>query len=132
MNIAESFARYMEDSLSLGTYGIDIKVGGVGLGDPSSCWWVVLAGGTPGTVNDTGELQKRYTLEVYYRNMDQKIVYDQMNTLETEINKGHCTQLTDFDTIDMKATLFPSDQDIDNQERTVGLLQVIITTYYKE
>lgn len=132
MNIAESFATYMDDTLNLGTLGTDIKVGGVALDDPSTCWWVVLAGGAPDTTNDTGELTKRYTLQVYYRNMDQKTVYDQMHSLEESLNSGNCAQLQDFDTIEMKALVFPVDQDIDNQERTVGLLQVTIRTYYRE
>lgn len=132
MNIAESFARYLDTELSLGTFGTDIKVGAVGNSDPVPCWWVVLSGGAPSTVNETGELTKNYILDVYYRNIDQKTVYDQMSSLEENINKAHCIQLQDFDTIDMKTTIFSTDQDLDDQDRTIGLLQVTITTYYKE
>lgn len=132
MNIAESFATYMQDSLLLGTLGDTIRIGGIAQDAPTTCWWVVLSGGTPQPANSTGELKKNYVLDVYYRAMDQKTVYDALSSLEETVNSGNCTQLSDFDTIDIRATLFATDQDIDNEERTVGLLQVTITTYYKE
>jgi hypothetical protein len=45
------------------------------------------------------------------------------------VNKNACTQLTNFDTIDMEATLLNTDQDIANEDRTVGLVQVTVTVY---
>ncbi len=130
MNIAESFVTYME-GLGLGTLGTDIFIAGAPKSAPASCWWVVLNGGIP-LKTDTGEVQKEYSLNVYYRSNSQSGVYDQLNNFEIEVNKAHCTQLTGFDTIDMSAITFPTDQDLDNEDRTVGLTQVTITTYYKE
>jgi hypothetical protein len=131
MNIAESFAQYMEDQ-GFGTLGTDLFIASVPQNAPDSCWWIVLAGGAPDFRNETGEMMKDYTIEVYYRNTSAETVYNRLHAFEVETNKADCVQLTDFDTIDIQSVLFPADQDLDNEDRTIGLLQVQIKTYYKE
>lgn len=131
MNIATSFADYMED-LALGVIGTSIFLGSVPQNAPSSAWWVVASGGTVEKKNDTGEVMKNYIINVYYRDLVAENVYNYLHNLEVEVNSGNCTQLEGFDTIDMSALAFPTDQDIDSTDRTVGLLQVTIRTYYKE
>lgn len=128
MNIARAFVEYME-SLSLGTFGTDIFIGSAPLNAQDNIWWVLTSGGSSISTNQTGEKQKNYILSVYYRSLDAEDVYDTIHDFEETINSDHCTQLQGFDTIDMQVTVFPSDQDIDNEDRTVGLLQVTITTY---
>ena len=131
MNIAKSFVEYME-AQALGTFGTDIYIGVIPQGAPDKCYWLTTSGGTPQSRNQTGEVIKNYVIDVFYRNTDAEDVYDTIQALEVLLNTGNCTQLTGFDTIEMQATLFPTDQDIDNQERTVGLIQVTVKTYYKE
>lgn len=131
MNIAKSFVEYMEDQL-LGTFGDDIFIGVAPQGAPDKCYWINTSGGAPQSRNQTGEVIKNYVLDVFYRNTDAEDVYDTIQALEILLNNGNCTQLSGFDTIEIQATLFPTDQDIDNQERTVGLIQVGVKTYYKE
>lgn len=128
MNIAEAFVEYMV-SLGLGVAGTDIHIGGIPQDADTDGWWVVLNGGAPDSVNETGEMMKNYILNVYYRNIDQQEVYDQMQVLEEAVNSPTCIELTDFDTISVMANSFPVDQDIDSQERTVGLVQVTIKVY---
>lgn len=128
MNIARSFVTHME-SLALGTFGTNIFIGGVPENAPSTCWWVITAGGASAPKNNTGERIKAYTVNVFYRNMDAEVVYEQMQALEEEINSKNCTQLTGYDTVDMTAIAFPADQDLDIEDRTVALLQVGLTTY---
>lgn len=131
MTIAKSFVEYMEDQL-LGVFGTDIFIGSVPLNAQDDCYWIVSSGGNPVNENQTGEMLKQYNLNVYFRSLDAEKVDTNMQALEELINADLCTQLNGFDTMDLKATAFPSDQDIDNEERTVGLLQVTVQTYYKE
>lgn len=131
MNITESFVEYLESKL-FGTLGTDIFIGTIPQDAPDNCYLLIGAGGSPLARNQTGEVIKNYSIDLYYRNLSAEAVYNTMQSLEIEINKANCTQLTGFDTMEMQATLFPSDQDIDNQDRTVGLVQVLIKTYYKE
>ena len=131
MNIVEAFVDYLEEK-EFGTLGTDIFISSVPQEAPDKCFWLISAGGSPQDENATGEMIKSYIVSLYYRNTDAKDVYDILHNLEVLINSNDCTQLTDFDTIDLRATAFPIDQDIDNEDRTVGLLQITIDTYYKE
>lgn len=128
MNIARSFSLYME-SLSLGTFGTDLYIGSVPLNADDPVWWIVTSGGSTESKNQTGEKVKQYILNVYYRNTDAEDVYETLQDFEETVNSDACTQLQGFDTIELEATQFASDQDIDNQDATVGLIQVTIRTY---
>jgi len=132
MNIAKDFADYLITQGFGSAFGTDVFVGGVPANAPNNAWWVVSAGGSPETRNHTGEVRKNYTLNVFYRSSDEESVYNEMQELEIELNKSNCLELTNFDTIEIQATIFPADQDIDSEERTVGTVQVQISTYYKE
>lgn len=127
MNIARSFATFLEDN-GFGTFATDLFIGGA----PekiSTCYWITTAGGTPKQKNVTNNKLKTYTLNIFYRNTNAETVYENLQSLEELINSDDCTQLTDYDTIEMEAILFPTDQDIDVQDRTVGLLEVALTIY---
>ena len=132
MNIAKDFADYLITQGFGTVFGTDVFVGGVPANAPDASWWVVSAGGSPETRNQTGEVRKNYILNVFYRSSDEESVYNEMQELEIELNKSNCLQLANFDTIELQATIFPADQDIDSEERTIGTVQVQITTYYKE
>ena len=132
MNIARSFVDYMI-AQGFGTvFGTDIFIGGIPQDAPDTAWWVVSAGGSPGTKNQTAELQKNYVLNIYYRSTDAESVYNEIQSLEIELNKPTCITLAGFDTIEIEATTFPTDQDLESEERTVGLLTATVKTYYKE
>lgn len=127
-NILKAFVEYMED-LSLGVFGVDIFIGGAPLDVNDPIWWVISAGGVSEAKNNTGERIKKYTIEVYYRDTNAEDVYNLLQTLEEDINGKHCTQLNGYQTVDMEVVSFPTDQDIDNEDRTVGMLQVTISVY---
>lgn len=128
MNIAKSFVEYMED-LGMGIFGTDIFIGNIAIDAPDKAWWVLSSGGASLTKNSTGERIKNYTLSVYYRNTDAEDVYETMQEFEEEINSKHCIQLDTYDTIEMEASVFPTDQDLDNEDRVVGLMQIKISIY---
>lgn len=132
MNITRSFIDYMI-SAGFGTaFNTDVFIGGVPQEAPTASWWLTSAGGGVVGKNVTGEKTKTYLVSVFYRNTDGEDVYNELQALEIELNKPNCVQLSGFDTIEIEAILFPTDNDIDLEERTVGTIQVSIKTYYKE
>lgn len=131
MNIARSFVTYLE-SLSYGSAGVDIFIGTVPQNAPDTAMWVLTSGGSSIIKARTGEKIKNYIVNVYYRSKDQELVYETLQELEEAINGDKCSVLTDYETVEMEATSFPTDQDLDVEDRTVGLLQVTITVYSDE
>lgn len=130
MNIALAFAEYLQ-SVSIGTLGQDIFIGQAPSSNkvPDAIWWLKVSGGTPTTRLATGESLKNYTIEVYRRSRDYGEVYQDMQDLEELLNCDGCTQLDGYDTIDIVATNFPIDSDLDHEDRKIGLLQATLTTY---
>lgn len=128
MNISKSFTEYMV-SLDMGIFGNNIFIGNIPVEAPDKAWWINSSGGTTSSKNSTGERLKNYILNIFYRNTDAEDVYEKMQSFEEEINAKQCIQLNGYDTVEMEASVFPTDQDIDNEDRVVGLLQVKISTY---
>jgi hypothetical protein len=128
MTISKSFATYLQ-SAGFGTLGTNLYIGGAPMDAPDTCMWILAGGGSPIVKNQTGEKVKQYFLSVFYRSTDAEDVDDTLHALEVNLNSPTCPQLTDFDTIEIECTSFPTDQDIDNENRTEGLLQVTITNY---
>ena len=128
MNITHSFAQYMQ-AQGYGTLGTSLFIGVVPQDAPDACFWVISSGGTNQSRNNTGERVKNYLISVFYRSMDSEDVYDKLQSFEELINGKQCVTLTTYDTIQAQATLYPTDQDIDSEERTIGLVQVSLTIY---
>lgn len=129
MNVTAQFVRLMDTEFSLGTPGQDIFIGGVPKRAPDRCWWVTSGGGSVEQKLRTGETFKNYVADVYYRSDSDRDVYEKLQAFEEQINSAGCLQLDGYNTIDLEAILFPTDQDLDSEDRTVGLLQVRIRTY---
>jgi hypothetical protein len=125
MNLARAFVDYLED-VTATTFGQDIFLGGAPLDADDAIWWVTANGGTIEKALQTGENLKSYQFNVYYRDLIEQNVYDKLQDLEETINSDGCTQLDGYDTIDLSAGLLMVDQDIDDEDRKVGLLQVNI------
>lgn len=128
MTLKRAFIEYME-SKGFGTFGVDLFLNGAPLDSPNNCWWVLAAGGSHVSENKTGEKIKNYTLSVFHRSLDAEELDQEMHAFEEELNTQQCDQLTGFETIDISVTTFPSDQDIDNENRTISLAQVTVQTY---
>ena len=130
MNISESFAEYLVN-LGIGTLGQNIFIGNAPSSNqaPDSIWWIVANGGSPIRRNSTGEMLKSYKIDVFFRDRDYKTVYNELNSLEESINCDGCPELDEYDTISIEANSFPIDNDLDNEDRKVGLLQINLTTY---
>jgi len=128
MNISESVVDYLADN-GYGVFGTDIFIGGVPLDAPNKCMWVVAGGGSNIGKNGTGEKQKNYLVSIFYRNTDAKDVLDTLESLESLVNSATCIDLDGYNVIEVEGTQFPIDQDLDNEDRSVGLIQVTITVY---
>lgn len=128
MTIRKALIEWMEAN-SLGTFGTDIFAGAAPLKAPDKCFWIMTTGGAPVSKNVTGEREKAYVASIYYRNTDAEDVDEKLQELEELINSKLCDPIPHYENLGLEATAFPSDQDLDNEERSVGLLQVTISTY---
>jgi len=128
MNITRAFVKFLEDR-GFGTFNSDIFIGGVPLDGPNHAYWVISGGGSNKSKNETGEKQKNYLVSVFLRDMDGEVVYNKLQELEELLNSASCFELEGYEVIEIEATTYPTDQDLDMQERTVGLLQATLTIY---
>lgn len=131
MNIAEAFADFMESSLGIATLGQDLFIGEAPDSNvsPDALYWITTSGGNPVNKMHSGEVLKQYTINVFYRDTTEEAVYNELQSLEESVNCNGCTQLEGYETVDIEATTFPVDDDLDSEDRKVGLLQVTLTTY---
>lgn len=137
MTLTDAFVDYLEPVIGA-TFGQDLFVGEApssgnnvpnGNPVPDALWWLVTSGGTPDIKLLSGEKVKNYLIEINYRNRDGQVVAQKMHDLEEELNCSGCVQLTGFETFEIEATTFPVDQDLDSEDRRVGLLQATVRIY---
>lgn len=128
MNVARSFVTFLENE-GYGTFATDIFVNVIPKEAPDECICVIAEGGSPEIRNQTGETMKDYILNIRYRALTDQAVYENIQALEEIINSDSCTQLSGYDTIDMQATQFPVSEDIGDENRSIGLLQVTLRIY---
>lgn len=114
---------------NFGNAGQNLFIGNVPLKAPKSCWWVVVTGGASTLKAHTGERLKQYTLNVFYRNTSSEDVDEKMQAFEEFINSKPCKSLAHYEVIEIDATLFQSDRDIDDEDRTVGVVEVSIIVH---
>jgi hypothetical protein len=128
-NIVESFATFL-DSQAVATMGTDLFIGDAPSSDfvPDAIWWLKANGGTQER-SVSGESIKTYQVQAFYRNRDAQAVYDKMFNLENLLSCASCADLPGFDVVDIRTVAFPADQDLDQEDRMVGLLQANIQVY---
>lgn len=129
--VSEAFIEYLETN-SIATFGTDLYLGQVPDDAPDNCWWILTSGGSPIQTLRSGEKVKQYFISVYHRSTQTKDVEKKLFALEELLNTPNCLELTGFEVIEVEATQFPSDVDLDNEERRVGFLQANIKTYKRE
>lgn len=129
--ISELFVKWLEDN-SVATFGEDLYLGQVPSTAPDECYWVITNGGGIIQKLQTGEKVKQYFISVYYRSTKYVNVERKLFSLEGMINCEDCVNFEGFEIIEIEANQFPSDEDIENEERRIGLLQANIKIYKKE
>lgn len=125
------FAEFIEGLVSA-TLGQDLWIGNVpsSLQTDSSVWWIVSDGGAPLERNQTGERIKNYQYIVYRRGMNYRSVLQDLYNLENAIHAEKCIILSDdYDVIDIEANTLTVDDDLDVEDRKVGMLRVKVNIY---
>jgi hypothetical protein len=130
MNVASAIASYLQDN-NIATSGQDLFIGQAPSSDkvPDSIYWIQASGGDTERLAQTGERIKSYLVEIRYRNRNYQTVYDNLQTLEELLNGNTCIQIDGYETIQIQATTFPIDDDLDSEDRKVGMLAATILTY---
>lgn len=128
VTVSESFVKFLEDQ-NIATFNTDLFLGQVPQNAPDQTYWVITSGGSPIMKLRTGEKVKQYFISVYYRSAKEKNIERNLFNLEELLNSPECFNLEGFELINVEATQFPSDEDIDNENRRIGFIQVSIQTY---
>lgn len=129
MTVAQALLKWLEDN-GFGTRGTDLFIGSIPKEkNRINGWWIVGGGGTPNIRAETGEKGKQYIFSVFYRNTDSSDVDEKLQLLEETANNKECHELEGYETLDMEATGFQSDQDLDAEDRTVGVVEITVTIY---
>lgn len=131
MTVAKAIAQWMEDN-NFGVLGTNLFIGSVPKDAPKASWWIVGGGGTPVVKAQTGERIKEYIFNVFYRNIDAEDVDEKLQALEIFANSKVCHTLPTYETVELEAIGFQSDNDLDLEDRSVGTVQLKATIYQSE
>lgn len=131
MTVAKSLAQWLESN-GLGTVGTDIFIGSVPDQAPVPCYWILGGGGSPSIRNKTGEKVKNYIFSVFYRNTDSDDVDEKLQALEEKANSKACHDLDGYETVDLEASGFQTDQDLDAEDRTLGSVEISVSVYQSQ
>lgn len=128
MNIVRAFANYLEAS-DVATLGQDLFISRA----PSSnkvidrIFWIKANGGTQLSRTINGSVIQNHVIEVYHRDVNTEAVYETLQELGDDLSCAGCLTLEDYDVVEAVVNGPWTDQDLDNEERLVGLMQVTIT-----
>lgn len=130
MTVAQSFIKWLEDQ-DVATFGQDLYLRRVpdSKSTPDALYWIVPNGGFPLGKNKTGEIIKQYSFLINYRSTSVRDVEEKLFALEELLNCQNCVELEGFEVLEIEVDAYPSDGDIDEEDRETGLLQVNIKTY---
>jgi hypothetical protein len=134
MNIVQSLAAFLQSS-GVATQGKNLFISRApasgeldtdGQQIPQNIWW--LKSGGP-----QGRQGKFFVkpVDIYYRDRNANNVYDLLSDLEETLTCAGCVTLDGFDVVQIEGTGMFSDQDLDDEERTVGLLQINVIIFKK-
>lgn len=130
MTISRAFVKFLEDK-GCGIFGQNIFLYRVpnSLKTQTDLFWIIPSGGMKISTNKTGELVKAYNFLIYFRSNEAKTVDETMSALEEMLNCSTCVKLDGFELVSIDTTQFPADQDIDSENRMVGMIQVQLSVY---
>ena len=130
MTVAQSFIKWLEEQ-GVATFGQDLYLRRVpdSKSTPDAIYWIIPSGGFRIGENRTGEVIKQYSFIINYRSVSARDVEEKLFALEELLNCANCVTLEGFEVIEIEVDAYPSDGDIDEEDRETGLLQVNIKTY---
>lgn len=125
MKITDSFIKFLQEQ-GFGVLGQNIFIYRVpnSLKTPTDLFWIIPSGGYIVQKNRTGESTRAYQFLVYYRSVSSRKVDTVLSTMADVLSCSNCVELEGFNLIDMSVTQFPTEQDLDAENRMVGMIQV--------
>lgn len=130
MTISESLVKLLEKK-GFGVFGQNIFLYRVpnSLKTETELFWIIPSGGTVTRAYPNGNKNKLYQFLIYFRSNKAQRVDKVLNEMEKFFNCAGCVELEDFELINVSTSSFPADQDLDTENRMVGLLQVQVEVY---
>ena len=128
--VSESYINFLE-SQGIASFGTDLFLNQAPYESENALYWVITSGGNVIQKLKTGEKVKQYFVSTYYRSTIGKDVERNLFKLEELLNDSNCVELDGFELVEIEATQFASDSDLDNEERRVGFVQASIQIYQK-
>jgi hypothetical protein len=130
MNVVRAFAEYLQGT-GVATLGQDLFISRAPSSNkvPDRIFWLKAAGGPPPKKSVSGSSTKPYVIEIYHRDVNTEGVHEVLQELGDDLSCAGCVTLQDYNVTEVQASGPWTDQDLDNEERTVGLLQVTITIH---
>lgn len=126
--VGEAFVKFLEQN-DTGTFNDNLFLGMLPLDAPDEAWLVVVSGGSPDVVTADGGMIKLYTFNIYRRSLAGKEIERQLFSLEEKLNCSSCVNLDGFETIYSRATQFAQDDDLENENRRIGMLQAQVRLF---
>ncbi len=126
--VGEAFVKFLQDK-GYGTGGTDLYLGEIPQDAPDKVWLVIVSGGNPDLVTADGSMVKVYTFNVYRRSLAGKEIERDLFALEEALNCTTCVNLDGFETIYSRATQFAQDNDLENEQRRIGLIQAQVRLF---
>ena len=128
-NIIEAFRDWLIDQSVTTSGQIKIHRASSGTDSPDSLWWLKAEGGNHVAYSVDGIPTQTNVIGCYYRNRSAKEVYDTLEALRDTVTTAGCLVLDGYAVVEIPTTFGPfNDEDIDSEDRTVGYIQVSITT----
>lgn len=129
MNLIQTFRDWLIDQ-GVTTLGqIRVHRASSGTQSPDELWWLIAEGGSDLGHTVDGNSTQTSIVGCYYRNRSAKDVYDSLEQLRDTVTLAGCLVLDGYEVIEIPTTEGPFiDQDVDDESRTVGYIQVKITT----
>lgn len=129
MNITEAFRDWLIDQSVTTSGQIKIHRASSGPDSPDSIWWLKAEGGSDLGHTVDGNPTQTSLIGCYYRNRSAKDVYDTLEQLRDTVTLAGCLVLDGYEVIEIPTTEGPEvDNDIDDEDRAVGFIQVKLTT----
>lgn len=130
MTVSQSFVKLLENS-GYGKFGQDIFLYRVpnSLKTQTELFYIIPTGGNSVDKLATGESIRLYQFAIYYRSQSAQQVDETLSNLEEFLSCAKCVQLEGFQLMSIDVSQYPTNQDLDVENRAIGLLQVHVTAY---
>lgn len=130
MNVVRSFADYLV-GIDVATLGQDLFISRA----PSSnkvgdrIFWLKSGGGTTLSRAVNGSVMQQYIIEIYHRDVNTEGVHETLQGLGDDLSVPGFVTLEDYDLVKLAIDGPWIDQDLDKEERDVGLLRATLTVH---